>query len=123
MEPRRSGGVLQRLRGRAAFASPSGLTRGRDAVLARYRAKYPDAAARGTLSFEIVETELAAGLEVTPFNAALPGGVHGASVLARWTLTYAGKPPATGLTLIVFRPRPGAAEGPPRWEILQDASF
>ena len=39
-----------------AFASPSGLTRGRDAVLARYRAKYPDALARGTLSFEIVET-------------------------------------------------------------------
>jgi peptidoglycan/xylan/chitin deacetylase (PgdA/CDA1 family) len=107
----------------AAFASPSGLTRGRDAVLARYRAKYPDAAARGTLSFEIVETELAAGLEVTPFNAALPGGVHGASVLARWTLTHAGKPPATGLTLLVFRQKPGAAEGTPRWEILQDASF
>jgi len=92
-------------------------------VLARYRAKYPDAAARGTLSFEIVETELAAGLEVTPFNAALPGGVHGASVLARWTLTHAGKPPATGLTLLVFRQKPGAAEGTPRWEILQDASF
>ena len=107
----------------AAFASPTGLIRGRDAVLARYRAKYPDAAARGTLSFGIVETELAAGLEVTPFNAALPGNVHGASVLARWTLTYAGKPPATGLTLIVFRPRPGAAEGTPRWEIVQDASF
>ena len=96
----------------AAFASPSGLTRGRDAVLARYRAKYPDAAARGTLSFEIVETELAAGLEVTPFNAALPGGVHGASVLARWTLTYAGKPPATGLTLIVFRSASRRGRGP-----------
>ena len=107
----------------AAFASPAGLTRGRDAVLARYRTKYPDAAARGTLSFEIVETEFAAGLEVTPFNAALPGGVHGASVLARWTLTHAGKPPATGLTLLVFRPKPGAAEGEPRWEILQDASM
>ena len=40
----------------AAFASPSGLTRGRDAVLARYRTKYPDAAARGTLSFAIEET-------------------------------------------------------------------
>ena len=53
----------------------------------------------------------------------MPGDVHGASVLARWTLTYAGKPPATGLTLIVFRPRPGAAEGTPRWEIVQDASM
>jgi peptidoglycan/xylan/chitin deacetylase (PgdA/CDA1 family) len=107
----------------AAFASPSGLTRGRDAVLARYQAKYPDAASRGTLSFEIVETELAAGLEVTPFGAALPGAIHGASVLARWTLTYAGKPPATGLTLLVFRLRPTAAEGQPRWEIVQDASM
>jgi peptidoglycan/xylan/chitin deacetylase (PgdA/CDA1 family) len=107
----------------AAFASPAGLTRGRDAVLARYRTKYPDAAARGTLSFEIVETELAAGLEVTPFNAALPGGVHGASVLARWTLTPAGKPASSGLTLLVFRQKPGAAEGQPRWEILHDASM
>ena len=60
---------------------------------------------------------------MTPFDAAVPGDVHGASVLARWTLTYAGKPPATGLTLIVLRPRPGAAEGTPRWEILQDASM
>jgi Domain of unknown function (DUF4440) len=107
----------------ASFASPNGLTRGRAAVLARYRARYPDAASRGTLSFAIVETELASGLEVSPFGDAVPGGVHGASVLARWTLTYAGKPPATGLTLLVFRPRPGAAAGQPRWEILQDASF
>jgi peptidoglycan/xylan/chitin deacetylase (PgdA/CDA1 family) len=108
----------------ATYASPNGLTRGRDAVLARYRAKYPDAATRGTLSFSIEETQLVSGLEVTPFDAAVPGGVHGASVLARWTLTYAGgKPPATGLTLLTFRPRPGAAEGQPRWEILQDASF
>jgi hypothetical protein len=92
-------------------------------VLARYRAKYPDAAARGTLSFEILDTQLAAGLEITPFNAALPGAVHGASVLARWTLTYTGRPPATGLTLVVFRSKPNAAEGQPRWEILQDASM
>ncbi len=107
----------------ATYASPTGLTRGRDAVQARYRAKYPAAAARGTLSFTIEETQLASGLEITPFDAAVPGGVHGASVLARWTLTYAGKPPATGLTLLTFRPRPGAAKGQPRWEILQDASF
>ena len=75
------------------------------------------------MTFAIEETQLASGLEVTPFDAAVPGDVHGASVLARWTLTYAGKPPATGLTLIVVRPRPGAAEGTPRWEILQDASM
>jgi peptidoglycan/xylan/chitin deacetylase (PgdA/CDA1 family) len=107
----------------AAFASPAGLIRGRDAVLARYRAKYPDAASRGTLSFVIEETQLASGVESTPFNAAVPGGIHGATVLARWTLTYPGKPPATGLTLVAVRPRPGAADGQPRWEIIQDVSF
>jgi peptidoglycan-N-acetylglucosamine deacetylase len=107
----------------AVYASPNGLTRGRDAVLARYRSKYPDAAARGTLTFAIEETRLAAGLEVTAFDGAVPGGVQGASVLARWTLTHAGRPPATGLTLVTFRPRPGAVDGQPRWEITQDASF
>jgi hypothetical protein len=107
----------------AAFASPTGLIRGRDAVLARYRTKYPDAASRGALSFTIEETRLAAGLEVTPFGNAKPSEAHGASILARWTLTYAGKPPVSGLTLIVLRPRRGASEGQPRWEITQDASF
>ena len=107
----------------ATYVSPNGQTHGRDAVLARYRSKYPDAAARGTLSFVIEETRLASGLEETPFNTTVPGGVHGGSVLARWTLTYAGKPPATGLTLLTLRPRPAAADGQPQWEILQDASF
>jgi peptidoglycan-N-acetylglucosamine deacetylase len=107
----------------ASFASPSGLTRGRDAVLARYRTRYPDAAARGTLGFEVLETELASGLELSSFGDVVPSRVHGASVLARWRLTYAGKPEASGLTLLVVRPRPGAPEGAPRWEIVQDASF
>jgi peptidoglycan/xylan/chitin deacetylase (PgdA/CDA1 family) len=107
----------------AVLASPAGLERGREALLARYQAKYPDAASRGTLSFAIEETRLASGIEVTAFGTASPAEVHGASLLARWTLTYAGKPPATGRTLIVLRPRPGAAEGQPRWEITQDASF
>ncbi len=71
----------------------------------------------------IEETRLASGLEVTPFGNARPSDVHGASILARWTLTYAGKPPASGLTLIVLRPRRGAPEGQPRWEITQDASL
>jgi len=107
----------------ATYVSPNGNTHGRDAILARYRTRYPDAAARGTLSFSIEESRLASGLEITPFDGAVPGGVHGGSVLARWTLTYTGKPAATGLTLLTVRPRPGAAEGQPRWEIVQDASF
>jgi len=107
----------------ASFASPTGLVRGRDAVLARYKTKYPDAASRGTLSFTIEEARQAAGLEVTPFGLASPGEPTGASILARWTLTYAGKPPATGLTLIVLRPRRAAGDGQPKWEIVQDASM
>ncbi len=107
----------------ASFASPTGLIRGRDAVLARYRTKYPDAAGRGTLSFAIEETRQASGLEVTPFGLASPGDATGASIVARYTLTYAGKPPATGLTLIVLRPRRNVPEGQPRWEIVQDASM
>lgn len=107
----------------AVLASPSGLERGRAALLARYQAKYPDAASRGTLSFAIEETRLASGIEVTAFGTASPAEVHGASLLARWTLTYPGKPPVTGRTLIVVRPRLGAPADQPRWEIVQDASF
>jgi len=87
----------------AVFVSPTGLTRGRRAVLDRYRKRYPDKAAMGTLSLDVVEIRLA--------------DVHGASVVARWTLAYPDKPAASGLTLLVLRPRGNG------WEIVQDASM
>jgi uncharacterized protein (TIGR02246 family) len=87
----------------ATFVSPTGLTRGRQAVLDRYRKRYPDKAAMGTLSLDIVEARLL--------------DVHGASVVARWTLAYPDKPAASGLTLIVLRPRGDT------WMIVQDASM
>jgi peptidoglycan/xylan/chitin deacetylase (PgdA/CDA1 family) len=102
----------------ATYVSPAGLTRGRDAVLARYRTRYPDAAARGTLSFEIVEVRPADGLEPDPYGGIAPGGVHSVSLVATWRLTYPGKPEASGLTLLVLRP-----VGPYSWEIVQDASM
>jgi peptidoglycan/xylan/chitin deacetylase (PgdA/CDA1 family)/ketosteroid isomerase-like protein len=101
----------------AAFANPTGLFRGRAEVLERYKTRYPDAAARGTLSFEVLETRPLAGVEVSYFGDAVPSDVHGVSLLARWTLAYPGKPAATGLTLLVFRPRGK------EWEIVQDASM
>jgi hypothetical protein len=114
----------------AVYASANGLTRGRDAVLARYRARYPDETARGALSFEIVEVRPADGLEPDPYGGTAPGGVHSVSLVAKWRLTYTGKPDASGLTLLVLRPRlvrPGAtnfaAEDAPAWEIIQDASM
>jgi peptidoglycan/xylan/chitin deacetylase (PgdA/CDA1 family)/ketosteroid isomerase-like protein len=101
----------------AAFASPTGLTRGREQVLARYRKRYPDRKAMGTLSFEFLETRLAKGIEFSSFGDALPSRVHGVSVVARWTLAYPDKAPATGLTLLVLHRR---GDG---WEIVEDASM
>jgi peptidoglycan/xylan/chitin deacetylase (PgdA/CDA1 family) len=101
----------------AAFVSPSGLTRGRAAVLERYRKRYPGPAAMGALTLEVVEMRPAWGTEVSMLGDAVPGRVQSASVVARWTLRYPDKPETSGLTLIVLRPR---GDG---WEIVQDASM
>ncbi len=101
----------------ALFLSPSGVTRGRQTILERYRKRYPDAAARGTLSFEFLEVTPVHGVEVTPFGDARPGRVQGISIAARWTIAYPDKPAATGLTLLNLRPEAGS------WKIVQDASM
>lgn len=86
----------------ALFLSPAGTTRGRAELVERYRLRYPDAAAMGRLTLEVLEVR--AGADV-------------AGVAARWTLSYDDRPEATGLTLLVFR---RAAD---TWQIVQDASF
>lgn len=104
----------------ASFLSPTGLTRGRQQVLERYRRRYPDQKAMGTLSLEIVEARPAQGVEFTALGDARPGRVHGLSVAARWKLAYPDQPDkktAEGLTLLVLR-RHGDT-----WEIVQDASM
>lgn len=104
----------------ALFVSPTGLTRGRDEVLARYRRRYPDGAAMGRLTLEVIELRLTAGGEVSMLGDAVPGDVHGARVVARWTLSYpegSDREEATGLTLIVFARRGG------EWRIVEDASM
>ena len=88
----------------ATFVGPTGLTRGRQAVLDRYRAKYEDKAGMGTLRLEVLETRTLAN-----------GGA--ASVVARWTLSWPDKPDATGSTLLVFVRSGGS------WRIVQDASM
>jgi len=92
----------------ATFLSPSGITRGRAAVLERYHKRYPDQAAMGTLALQPIET-----------RPSPPSGhrVLSVSLAARWTLSYPDKPAATGLTLLVLH-RVGS-----RWQIVQDASF
>ncbi len=42
----------------ALFLTASGLTKGRSEVLARYKARYPDAETRGTLSFEVLNADV-----------------------------------------------------------------
>ena len=100
----------------ALFVSPSGTTRGRAAVLARYRDKYRDREAMGTLSFEIVEVRLTSGMEPSILGGARPAALQGASLVARWSLAFADTT-SSGLTLLVLRPR---GED---WEIVQDASM
>src|SRR5262249_28023019 len=101
----------------ALFVSPSGTTRGRQAVLERYKKKYVDKAGMGTLSFEIVEIRLSSGMEASVLGSARPALIQTASVAAKWTLTYPDHS-ATGSTLLVLRPR-----GDGTWEIVQDASM
>jgi uncharacterized protein (TIGR02246 family) len=101
----------------ATFLSPTGLTRGRDEILQRYRTRYADRSAMGRLTFEVLEVEPLGGREVSMLGDAKPSEVHGVSVAARWTLSYADREEATGLTLLVLR-RQGD-----RWIIIQDASM
>jgi peptidoglycan/xylan/chitin deacetylase (PgdA/CDA1 family) len=104
----------------ASFLSPTGLTQGRQKVLERYRRRYPDRQAMGTLSLEIIEVRPAQGIEVTALGDARPSRVQGLSVAAHWRLAYPDQPDkktAEGLTLLVLR-RHGSS-----WEIVQDASM
>ncbi|HYX24203.1 MAG TPA: polysaccharide deacetylase family protein [Thermoanaerobaculia bacterium] len=104
----------------ASFLSPTGLTHGRQQVLERYRHRYPDRKAMGTLSLEVLEARPAQGIEVTALGDARPSRVHAVSVAARWKLAYPDQPDkktAEGLTLLVLRQHGKS------WEIVQDASM
>ena len=85
------------------FITSAGLTRGKEAVLSRYRERYPDRKAMGALELEILETR--------------PAPPDGLTVAARWILSYPDRPAASGHTLVVFR-RIGES-----WKIVQDASM
>lgn len=95
----------------ATYASPSGLVRGRAAVLERYRKRYADRAAMGTLRLDVQEARAASAPDAAD-------GVQGVSIVARWRLAYPDKPEASGLTVLVLRRRDDG-----QWQIVQDASF
>lgn len=101
----------------ARFLSATGLTVGREAVLARYKERYPTAADRGTLSFGDIQVRDLWGPEISALGDAEPGNVHAVSVIARWTLERPNQPGASGRTLLVVRREAG------RWWIVEDASM
>ena len=87
----------------AVFLSPSGVTRGRADVLARYLKKYggkPET--MGTLDFEKLDVKFSGG---------------SVSLAMRWKLTWKDRPAASGLTLIVWVKFSG------EWKLAQDASM
>lgn len=97
----------------ASFLSPNGVTHGRQQVLERYRLRYPDKKAMGTLTLDVLETR---AFPAKGKSCDIPG----ISVAARWRLAYPDQPDkktAEGTTLLVLRPRGGS------WEIIQDASM
>jgi uncharacterized protein (TIGR02246 family) len=98
----------------ALFLTPAGATRGRDEVLRRYRARYPDRRAMGRLTLAIEEVRLTRGAD---------GSAVAARVLARWTLERAGESAAaarSGPTFLVFERGAGS---PARWWIVEDVSM
>ncbi len=87
----------------AVFLSPSGLTRGRAEVLARYTKKYGSArATMGKLDFEFLDERTSSEL---------------VTLALRWMLTWPDKPEAAGLTLISWQKIKGD------WKLVQDASM
>lgn len=101
-----------------SFVAATGITKGRDEVLARYRKRYGnDATTMGALSLEIVELRLANSREGAGGNGEGDGRVHGVSVVAKWKLVWPDKPEKSGFTLLYFEPR-GAS-----WRIVHDASM
>ena len=94
----------------ALFVTAFGVTKGRAEVLARYKARYPDAAARGTLSFEVLTVDVLAP-EATK---GAPGAI---AVVARWRIAHADKRAATGLTLL------NLVKASAGWRIVHDASM
>jgi peptidoglycan/xylan/chitin deacetylase (PgdA/CDA1 family) len=101
----------------AVFLSPSGMVRGRQAVLDRYRTRYPDKAAMGTLRLDLDDIRPLWGMEITPGSDAVPGRIHGAAAAGRWTLSYPDREASSGRSALVFS-RAGN-----RWTIVQDASM
>lgn len=99
------------------FVSPTGLTRGRQAVVDRYKQRYPTKDDMGALTLEIEELRPVWGPDVSMLGDSVPSGIHGVSVAAQWTLVRPAKETLRGWTLLMLH-RVGR-----EWKIVQDASM
>ena len=117
VEPRRHRGLLLRLRGGRRVRVAHRPHQRAPQVVERYRRRYPGREAMGALALDVARDAHGVGHRGLALGDAVPSRVHSVSVVARWTLRRAGQPDATGLTLVVLRPR---RDG---WEIVQDASM
>ncbi len=99
------------------YISTSGIVEGRRALMERYRSRYPDRAAMGSLKLDIIEMRPAFVTVRSMLPVLKSTDIGGMSVVARWTLSYADRQPSTGLTLIVLRCIGG------EWKIIHDASM
>ena len=99
------------------YLSTSGMVEGRDALLQRYRNRYPDEAARGKLTLDIIEIRPAFVTVRSVLPVLKSSDIGGVAVVARWTLSYPDRDASTGFTLLVFR----RIEG--KWRIVHDASM
>jgi len=99
------------------YISTSGITEGRRALMERYRSRYPDRAAMGSLKLDIIEMRPAFVTVKSMLPVLKSTDIGGISVVARWTLSYPDRQPSTGLTLIVLRRIGG------EWKIVHDASM
>ncbi len=92
------------------FVTPTGVTRGRQAVRDRFRPRFEGAGERGELTLIVGEARSLA--------RDTSGKVVAASVVASWRLTFPDRPERSGWTLLVLERSPEFG-----WQIVQDASF
>jgi hypothetical protein len=101
----------------AVFVSPGGITHGRAAVAERYRKRYPDRAAMGTLRLEAETVRVLSETVFDDLQNARPAAPHAVVLAGKWQLSYPNKPAAAGSTQLVLFRRGGT------WEIVSDASM
>lgn len=100
----------------ARFVTATALTVGRSEVLARYRRRYPDRAAMGSLRIDITHVSLLPNVAITVYDNVEPVAPNVATVIGRWHIKRASGEELQGATTLVLHKRRG------KWLIVEDHS-